>query len=138
MKNRVIGISVMLFCGCAMPEQPEMTIQERMFIKEIESTYHCVVEREIDPVYLKRSLSAPKFYYFALRNLKCTYMDSVNLGDLSKKISIELYDRVLESDSLYNRENEEYKVIIGFSCTIGPDQYRRESFEYKSRELGKK
>jgi hypothetical protein len=129
MKYVIVFVVICLFLtGCWVPEQPEVSSIEKIYIQSLESKCSCKVTREIDSDYLYGD-KAKSGYLLHLEDLSCEYIDTANLELYGKKISRDFYLNVLKSDTIYET------MTIMFSCSKLKDQYHGKSFDYKCKEL---
>lgn len=128
---KIYIISVFLLVGClAAPDQPSLSVKERVFFKELEQKYGCIIERDIDWL-LIRSIDKKERgrYFLQFKNIPCDEKINGNIDKYSFLIAKIIYVEILESDNKYN------EIELSFKFNDSCREKNKASFKYSTDRL---
>ncbi|HEY1030249.1 MAG TPA: hypothetical protein VGD89_00630 [Flavipsychrobacter sp.] len=107
-----IIVLMMLFCGCALPKQPPLNANEKLFIGQLQESCQCEIIREVDP-YIEKDSEREGGYLLLMKKLPCSVIDNRDeLRSKSDAITKKLLAEVLTADFKYKFD----VITIAYGC----------------------
>ena len=114
-----IVLSIMLFCGCALPKQPPLNANEKLFIGQLQENCQCEIVREVNPD-VKKNGGESGAYFLMFKKMPCSALDERNeLKSNSDKIAADLLQHVLNDSFKYRYD----KIWLAYECDSNSCDY---------------